>query len=192
MVVGKTPFICLRPTELGVRTESQPLTPAKLESVKDKLIPEQYNWLLLSVWFGLRPEEVEGLHVEKRFRVDFHIKKKIKVLHVYQTKLQGISEDKRWKAIPIIFPEQEACIDIIAEGNFKKPLYKTMRKHIGKGISLYGGRKGFVDLMLSLDQKIENISIWLGHKDISTTWKHYKDKQEIEFTDTPKVKGNLR
>jgi integrase len=57
-----------------------------------------------------------------------------------------------------------------------------MRKAFGAGTTLYGGRKGFVDLMLSLGQNLENVSIWLGHKDISTTWEHYKDRDTLSFT----------
>lgn len=171
-------------TELGVRTESLPLSPETLKRSKDKLKPEQYNWLLLSVWLGLRPEEVELLKNPKRYKIEYYSKKKVRVLHVYQSKLQSISEDKRWKFIPIIFPQQQECLEIIESQNFKKPIYKIMRKYVGKGITLYGGRKGFVDLMLSLDQKLEDISMWLGHKDISTTWAHYKDKNEINYTQT--------
>ena len=174
-------------TELGVRTESRPLTPEILNNAKDKLKTEQYNWLYLSVWLGLRPEEVELLKDSKRFKIEYYPKKKVQVLHVYQSKLQSISADKRWKFIPIIFSEQQVCLDIIQSGNFKKPIYKIMRKYIGNGISLYGGRKGFVDLMLSRDQKLEDISMWLGHKDISTTWAHYKDKNEINYTQTPET-----
>lgn len=178
-------------TDLGVRTESLPLSPETLRKAKDKLKPEQYNWLLLSVWLGLRPEEVELLKTPKRYKIEYHTKKKVYVLHVYQSKLQSISEDKRWKFIPIIFPQQEQCIDIIKDQNFKKPIYKIMRKYVGKGITLYGGRKGFVDLMLSLEQKLEDISMWLGHKDISTTWAHYKDKNEISYTPTKESRLKL-
>ncbi len=175
-------------TELGVRQASLPLTPVILKKSKDKLSVEQYNWLFISVWLGLRPEEIEELHDESTYRVEFMIKRKLKVLHVYQGKLQSIAENKRWKAIPIVFPEQEECLTIISEGTFKKPLYKTMRKYVGKGITLYGGRKNFVDMMLSLDQKLEDISMWLGHKDISTTWQDYKDKNQVGFTETEVTK----
>ncbi len=174
-------------TELGVRTESLPLTPAALFNAKDKLIPEQFNWLLLTIWFGLRPEEVELLNQPKRFRIEVNAKKKVNVLHIYQSKLQNIAEEKRWKAIPIIFPEQKNCLDIIQAKSFKRPLHKTVRKYVGNGITLYGGRKAFVDLMLSKGQKLEDISMWLGHKDISTTWQHYKDKEEINFTEVPQL-----
>ena len=178
-------------TELGVRTESLPLTPDLLKKSKDKLKIEQYNWLHLSVWLGLRPEEVELLKNKKRHKVEYNSKRKIQILRVYQSKLQSISEDKRWKTIPIIFPEQEICLELIDNGNFKRPLHKIVRKYVGQGITLYGGRKGFVDLMLSKGQKLEDISMWLGHRDISTTWQHYKDKQEIAFTPTEEMKLRL-
>jgi integrase len=175
-------------TELGVRTESLPLSPEILESAKSKFSTEQYNWLKLSVWFGLRPEEVDSLKDSKCFRVDYNLKTKIKVLHIYQSKLQSVAEDKRWKKVPIIFDEQEDCIDIVKNGSFERPLHKTVRKYAGKGITLYGGRKNFVDMMLDKGQRLEDISLWLGHKDISTTWGHYKNRDVVNFVPTEKTK----
>ncbi|MFV8258272.1 hypothetical protein ACNQKP_10710 [Bdellovibrio bacteriovorus] len=175
-------------TDLGVRQESLPLTPAKLEKAKKFLIPEQYNWLKLSVWFGLRPEEVDMLVDEKKFRLEFNLKNKIHVLHVYQSKLQSVAEDKRWKKIPIVFKEQQECLDVISAGSFKRPLHKTVRKYVGKGVTLYGGRKNFVDMMMEKGQKLEDISLWLGHASIETTWSHYKDKDQVNFVETSETK----
>lgn len=174
-------------TELGVRTESAPLTPTLLEAAKDRLKLEQYNWLYLSVWLGLRPEEVEALRDPKKFKLEYSLKHKIHYIKIYQSKLKSVAADKRWKTIPLIFPEQSNVPSIIKSGAFVKPLNKIVRKYVGAGITLYGGRKGFVDLMLSLGQRIEDISMWLGHKDISTTWKHYKDKEVINFTPLKRV-----
>lgn len=39
--------------------QSEPLTPKKLSDAKSHLKHEQYNWLYLSVWLGLRPQEVD-------------------------------------------------------------------------------------------------------------------------------------
>lgn len=175
-------------TELGVRTESLPLSPEKLNTAKGRLSGEHYNWLFLSIWLGLRPEEVDLLKNLKRFKVEADLKRKLTILHVYQSKLRSVAENKRWKYIPIIFPEQFRCLEIIKDGRFERPLNKTVRKHVGSGITLYGGRKGFVDLMLSKGQKLEDISMWLGHKDISTTWLHYKDKVSVGFTLTSETK----
>jgi hypothetical protein len=67
--------------------------------------------------------------------------------------------EDRWKPIPIIFEEQEFALRIVEGQNFKRPLAKTVRRYFGEGIDLYGGRKGFTDLMLSKDQVLENISV---------------------------------
>ena len=66
----------------------------------------------------------------------------------------------------------------------QRPHPKTVRKHLEANITLYGGRKGFTDLMLARGQKLEDISLWLGHRNITTTWKHYKDKEQINFVKT--------
>jgi hypothetical protein len=46
-----------------------------------------------------------------------------------------------------------------------------MRQYFFKDIDLYGGRKGFTDLMLSKRNTVENISIWMGHRTLDRTWK---------------------
>jgi integrase len=62
---------------------------------------------------------------------------------------------------------------------------KTLKKLFGGQTTCYSGRKGFTDLMQSNGQKLEDISLWLGHRSIEMTWKHYKDKKAIQFTETP-------
>lgn len=176
-------------SELGVRQASEPLTPELLEECKRHLSDENYRWLLISVWFGLRPEEIDGLKDPKKFKIDFLLKQKIHVLKVYQSKLKSIAADKRWKTIPVITDEQKEVLAIIKAGKFKRPIYKTMRKYVGGGVSLYGGRKGFTDLMLDRGQSLENISLWLGHTDIGTTWRHYKNKDIIAFSEMPSKKS---
>lgn len=78
-------------------------------------------------------------------------------------------------------PEQELSLNIIESREFKRPLVKTMREYFGKGISLYGGRKGFTDLMLSKGNSLESISIWMGHSTIGHTWKSYKDRRKYHI-----------
>jgi len=56
-----------------------------------------------------------------------------------------------------------------------------MRQYFSKDIDLYGGRKGFTDLMLSRGNTIENISIWMGHSTLDRTWRSYKQKQNFTF-----------
>ena len=176
-------------TELGVRTESSPLTLEELAKAKIKMTEEHYNWLKLSVWFGLRPEEVDSLKDKNAFRVEYNLRKKITILHVYQPKLMSIAEEKRWKKIPVISAEQAECIDLINGSNFERPLDKTVHKYLSEGITCYGGRKNFVDMMMDRGQKLEDVSNWMGHKDISTTWKHYKNKDDVRFVSTEETIG---
>lgn len=168
----------------GFRGESDPLTPEMLESAK-KYLPseENYNWLSLSVWFGLRPNEIDSLKKPGTWRLERDSQHKIEVLWVYQSKLTSIERDKRWKPIPVVFPEQKKALAVIRDGLFKRPTYKTMKQAFPKArITCYGGRKGFIDLMLDRNQKLEDISMWLGHQSIETTWRKYRNKRRVSFT----------
>lgn len=172
-------------SELGVRTASESLSPEALESAKDSFLDiEHYNFLYITLWFGLRPYEAEMLHDEKKWSVVRDKGSGVLVLKVYQTKLMSVEEDKRYKYIPILFKEQQQALKLIRKGVHKRPHPKTVRKHLKANITLYGGRKGFTDLMLNREQKLEDISLWLGHKNITTTWKHYKDKELVKFVKT--------
>ncbi len=70
---------------------------------------------------------------------------------------------------------------IIQSGNFKRPIAKTMRQYFGYGTNLYGGRKGFSDLMLSKGQSLHNISIWMGHSSLERTWRSYKNRRQFHL-----------
>lgn len=169
-----------REEKTGVRREADPLTQEMLNKYKstfeDINLKTQWNWLYLASWFGLRPSEVDGLHDKKNYVIEFDKKNKVKVLMVYQTKLTSLPKDKRWKPIPIFFKEQEAAIEIMLSGEFKRPLAKTLKRHVGDNIDNYSPRKAFTDLMLSKGLDLEDVAVFLGHRSIETTWKHYKDK----------------
>jgi hypothetical protein len=81
----------------------------------------------------------------------------------------------------VLFSDQMRALQMLKSEEFRRPLLKTMRSKFGEGVSLYGGRKGFPDLMLSLEQKIENISVWMGHSTIDRTWRSYKDKKRFHL-----------
>lgn len=167
----------------GVRTESKPITPTLLES-KKSIMPEiSYNFLFITVWFGLRPSEVTKIDKVVTNANDDGTE----FLIVYQSKLASVEKSKRFKAIPILFDEQKKALEILKSGNYKAPIYKKMTDFFGSGYGLYGGRKGFTDLMLSKGYAIEDISLWLGHTSIETTWTHYKNKNVLTLP-TPKKK----
>lgn len=160
---------------------SRPLTPSLLEKAKRGLNNiAQYNWLFLTVWFGLRPLEVDSL---KKPPGDRSWKLEPEYLQVYQTKLhgKGLSPEDRLKRIPIGLPEHKQGVLIIQSGQFERPLAKTIRKHCGAGITTYGGRKGFTDLMLSKGRSIEEIALWMGHRSIEMTWKRYKGRKTARW-----------
>ncbi len=155
--------------------QSDPVTPAQLERVKSKIKKENYNWLYLSVWLGLRPQEIDQLKDEQYVRLQKNIGG-APTLWVYQTKLVSVPPRYRWKLIPIIFKEQKEALKIIRSKNFRRPIAKIIKKYFGPHTTLYGGRKGFTDLMLSNHQDFIHISQWMGHSSIERTWRNYKSR----------------
>jgi hypothetical protein len=172
-------------SELNRSGGSTPLTAATIEKLKGKIAPDQLNWLELSFYFGLRPIEVEGLRSKKtrRIETDTH---EIPILHVFQSKLRHHS-NQAWKAIPCILPKQRELLILIEEGNFRRPLAKTIQSYAkDERLTLYGGRKGFTDLMLENGQLLEDVSQWLGHSEIDRTWSNYKNKNRISWSPVKK------
>ena len=165
----------------GVSRASLPLTPEELNKAKDKINIENFNWLFLSVWFGLRPKEIDEIQKEEFKKLEV-LPTGRKIIWVYQSKVVALPQEDRWKPIPIIFDEQHFALKILKSDTFKRPLLKTMRKYFGDGVTLYGGRKGFSDLMLSKGQSFENISIWMGHATIQRTWRNYKNRRKFHLS----------
>lgn len=161
------------------RGPSDRLSPEMLDNKKPQLSDENYRWLYISVWLGLRPQEIDKI-CSKKFghKLEFDKRHKIQFIQIYQSKLKSVAEEKRWKAIPLIFDEQKKIIEYLKRP-LKRPTYKTMKRVFGGSIKCYAGRKNFTDLMLDRGRKIEEISTWLGHSTIETTWKFYKDKHKL-------------
>ena len=157
---------------------SKPLTWELLRSNKAKFLIEHWNWLYLSLWFGLRPSEIDNL----KWGLEQY--KEHDVLAVYQHKLSNISGDRRWKFIPILFEEQKHGLQVLISDKFKRPLVKTLRRIFGDRFTTYAGRKGFVNLMWEHGGYSSDISYrWLGHKNKRTTVNHYTQniQQACEF-----------
>lgn len=164
----------------SVARPSSELSPEHLEIHNGKINRHNFNWLYLSVWFGLRPQEIDNLKNKESWRIETLINGR-KILWVFQTKIVALPPEDRWKPIPIIFEQQKFGLRIIESQSFKRPLLKTMRRYFDKGITLYGGRKGFSDLMLSRGQTLENISVWMGHSTIDRTWRSYKRRRKFHL-----------
>lgn len=162
-----------------LRTASGPLIPENLYTAKGQIKDEQFNWLYLTVWLGLRPQEVDNLKNTELWKIEESGKRR--VLWIFQTKIVALPYDDRWKPIPILFEEQEFALRIIQGQRFQRPLVRTVHRYFGEGIDLYGGRKGFVDLMLSRGHELENISVWMGHSTLDRTWKSYKQRTKYHI-----------
>lgn len=162
------------------RRPSRGLSPEELNSIRGRINQENFNWLFLSVWLGLRPQEIDNLKNQDFLRLETPMHGK-KILWVFQTKIIALPPEDRWKPIPILFEEQEFALRIIESKNFKRPLCKTLKKYFGGGLDLYGGRKGFTDLMLAKGHTIENISVWMGHSTLERTWRSYKARRKFHL-----------
>lgn len=156
--------------------ESAPLYPKDLEKIESKLKPEQYRWVFISLWFGLRPAEVEQLKPENEMKLWEIVKQEgHEVLRIYQPKLTRVTRDKRWKSIPVIFDEQKQALEWIESEEIKKPLVKTIKRYLGEKYTLYAGRKGFEALLRRKGIDMVYASRWLGHASLSRTYKDYQD-----------------
>lgn len=159
--------------EKSTKKPSRAITVEHLAKISKSINALNFNWIFVSVWLGLRPQEIDNLQDESMWKIEI-LPTKRKVLWIFQTKIVALPPEDRWKPIPLLFEEQLFAFKIIEGKNFKRPLNKTLHKHMGKEYGLYGGRKGFVDLMLSKGQSMENISIWMGHSTLNRTWRSYK------------------
>lgn len=161
--------------------KSAPLTPSALEKQRSNLLPQHYRWLALSVWFGLRPSEVDQLRKKSgpsTWWVDEF--DGAPVLWVYQTKLKGVAPEDRVKNIPAFRAEQQEALRYIKQP-IQRPIRKTVVRWFGEAITLYGGRKGFESLMRSYDQDFEVVSQWLGHTTTTRTYTSYFNKKTVRW-----------
>ena len=166
--------------------ESAPLTYAILQKNEDSFSEEQYNWLFLSLFFGLRPKEVDSFLDKRNWKIT--TQKGVKVLWMYQSKLRGIEEKERWKLIPCLLPEQTEALKIISKKYIaiKRPLVKTIKRYLGEDLNTYGGRKGFELMMRNKGFSLEAISSYLGHKSIDRTYRNYRAKT-VAYIENKKV-----
>lgn len=151
----------------------------KLTSLPKK----QYEYIHATFYFGLRPSELDTM-LKDPTSWKVTVQDGTKVLHVRQNKLQSVDAKNQWKLIPIILEEQNLALKNIQNKNMKKPLAKTMKTRVPEhpSIGLYSGRKGFTNLMLDKNQKLENISMWMGHKSLDRTYRTYTNKHKVTFT----------
>jgi site-specific recombinase XerD len=129
--------------------------------------------------------EVDNLVDKKFWKITRDTENNVDVLNIYQTKLTSLSKDQRWKPIPVFFKEQKEALNILLTSTLKRPLNKTIQSYLNdEDYESYSPRKGFTDLMLERGFALEDISTFLGHNDINTTWRHYKNKKKFRLPPT--------
>lgn len=166
----------------GIRDkESIPLDAGLLATAKQKLKPEQYNWLFISAWLGLRPNEVDDLKEGNGLWWRVVQSEGTRCIDVKQRKLKHLPETKQWKLIPILFPEQETALKLVITGDFKRPLVKTLRA-LHPGLTCYGGRKHFEYLMIEVKGYSEYaVADWMGHKDTKMLVEKYRNRRKVRL-----------
>jgi len=156
------------------RTASLPLSPKLLESKRLEMEPKYYEWLFLSVWFGLRPREVDNLLMDDSSLWYFTEDSEEGILSVFQQKLfeRGLPAERCWKHIPIEFKEQKVALIYIREKKFSKPTGsggRFMPKTFGYGFKHYAGRINFSGMLKALGYSLEERRDRMGHLSTKTT-----------------------
>ncbi len=154
---------------------SKPLAPEALAAKKSEIQADHYRWLHASVWFGLRPREVDNLGTSNEELWYVSNDGQFDVLSVFQEKLyeRGVRKEDCWKHLPAVFPEQEQIIQWLREClSFVRPKGaggRFMRNTFGPGFSHYAGRNNFSGMLRDRGFDLETRKHWLGHLSIKTT-----------------------
>nr|BFD65109.1 hypothetical protein HAGR004_01310 [Bdellovibrio sp. HAGR004] len=194
--------------EESIRKRALPITRDEIENMRSqisKLNHEEMSycrWVVASWLFGLRPSELDRFVLGDQGEDRVLLENGVKCINVKQTKTVNKSGFRHgYKKIPILSKEQEDALEEILTKPTRRPHPDWMDKKLrikdkkyrpqGHKFDCYSGRKGFIDLMLSpeYNQKLENISVYLGHSSVTTSYVHYKDKENLHYTPTPFTEG---
>lgn len=161
---------------------SEGLTPVLLNKIGTSLVAKQHHWLHISLWLGLRPQELRNLRKGREYNYFYHDKASgVDVLNILQTKLINLPEEDQWKSIPIIYPQQKIAAEYIISNDFEEPLSRTIKRYTSGNHHLYAGRKGFGPLMWELGHDVVEVSSWLGHKSIDRTYRDYMKWKRLKL-----------
>ncbi len=139
----------------------------------DDMTDDQKNWCIVCLGFAVRPIEMDSV-LERDSDKVITGKNSVKI---YQSKLTSLPRNKRYKEVMITHPFQKDALSIYkADMPLVKPTIVMIRKVLGDEYGLYSFRKGYTDIMITLGESIERISMDLGHNSIETTWKSYRKR----------------
>jgi hypothetical protein len=86
----------------SVAVPSKDISPERLDEVHGELNQLNFNWVYLTVWSGLWPQEVDNLKDQNLWRLETLATGR-KISWVFQTKIIALPSEDLWKPIPIIF-----------------------------------------------------------------------------------------
>ncbi len=150
-------------------------------SFKNQELEMQWNWMFVAFSFGLRPTECDWLLSQPHTPIEYDKQNKCQVLKIYQSKLTSVDHKDRFKVIPVYLENQKEALKLIESKNFKRPLNKTLKRIFDHNVQTYSPRKSFTDFMLENKFQLEDISIFLGHRSIDMTWRHYKGRTKFNL-----------
>lgn len=163
--------------------KSDPIRPYMLEEKKAFFSIAQYHWLYVSIWLGLRPREVDNLQIANRDLWYWGEEKGKPFLRIFQEKLdeRGVDELKCWKGLPITWSEQEILMSLITEGSLERPANTLIQKVFGSSFTCYGGRKGFVSIIMERLNDLRIAQAWMGHQSIVETQRTYEENKDVRW-----------
>jgi hypothetical protein len=106
-----------------------------LLNAETRIYRPNFNWISLSIWFGLRPRELDNLIDLSSWSVET-LGNSREIVWVFQTKLIVLPPDDPCKPIPVVSEEQKTPLEILRVLNFKRPLMKMIQYHYGDEVDL--------------------------------------------------------
>lgn len=172
----------------GGGNASLPLTRHMLAQARKRLTDAEYNWMYVSFYLGLRPSEVDALAIAGAFALVE--RQGLRWLKVFQAKLVHLPPERRWKAIPLLYPSQKKAARLALAGGLKRPnTAKLKRIFKGRQVTAYAGRKGYASMMLGKGVSFAAISKLLGHKSEKLTRAVYSDPFEVQMAELSNLFG---
>lgn len=167
---------------------TEPLLPEHIERAKIVLPPLEYNGLVISYYFGLRPEELLWIRSNRPSNNTWYIELEKEgrpfpwALAVFQDKLRrrGTPRARCWKVIPAVLPEQQELRNILETGDFKEVTYRLL-KVVNKGLILKSARAGFANMMNIQGYGDRCIQMWMGRHLGDIQSKHYIQRRMVWY-----------
>lgn len=146
------------------------------------LTPPEYNSLRLAFWCLLRKEELAFVLSNPSSDSTWYVdedRRGFSVFHVFQDKLRrkGIEPRLCWKAVPLVEPEQEELLPVIASAAFAPVPLRKLKREVGVALTNRSARKGASIELEARGYSRECVNDWLGHIGTTTAAKSYRSRR---------------